>query len=96
MLDLAELTWGRYNGGVTAPIGSYINFRTLAIVQLSSDGALPLDGTFCRVDPSATQTFANIATALNTLLGTTYTAASFHAQGSGDVITNPGSASNDA
>ena len=96
MLDILELTYGRYNGGQTAPIGSYLNPRTLAIVQLSSDGALPQDGTFCRVDPSATQTFANIATALNTLLGTSYTSASFHAQGGGDVIANPGVGSNDA
>lgn len=96
MLDLAELTYGRYNGGATAPIGSYWNLRTMAIVQLAADGALPQDGTFCRVDPSGTQTFANIATTLNTLLGTSYTAASFHAQGAGDVIANPGSASDDA
>ncbi len=96
MLDLLELTYGRYNGGQTAPIGSYLNPRTLAIVQLAADGVLPLDGTFVRVDPSATQTFANIATNLNALLGTSYTAASFHAQGAGDIIANPGSASNDA
>ena len=96
MLDLLELTYGRYNGGQVAPIGSYLNPRTLAIVQLASDGTLPQDGTFCRVDPGATQTFANIATALNTLLGTAYTAASFHAQGGGDVIANPGVGSNDA
>ncbi len=96
MLDLLELTYGRYNGGQVAPIGSYLNPRTLAIVQLAADGNLPLDGTFCRVDPSATQTFAVIATNLNALLGTSYTAASFHAQGAGDIIANPGSASNDA
>ena len=96
MLDLLELTYGRFNGGQTAPTGSYLNPRTLAIVQLTVDGALPQDGTFCRVDPSGTQTFANIATTLNTLLGTTYTAASFHTQGGGDVIANPGVGSNDA
>ena len=96
MLDILELTYGRYNGGQTAPIGSYLNPRTLAIVQLSADGTLPNDGTFCRVDSSATQTFPNIATALNTLLGTAYTAASFHAQGGGDVIANPGVGSDDA
>jgi len=96
MLDLVELTYGRYNGGQIAPIGSYWNLRTMAIVQLAADGTLPLDGTFCRVDASATQTFTTIATALNSLLGTTYTAASFHTQGGGDVIANPGTASNDA
>jgi len=96
MLDLLELTYGRYNSGQTAPVGSYLNPRTLAIVQLTTDGTLPNDGTFVRVDASGSQTFANIATSLNALLGTAYTATSFHAQGGGDVIANPGSASNDA
>lgn len=96
MLDILELTYGRYNGGQIAPIGSYLNPRTLAIVQLASDGTLPQDGTFVRVDPSATQTFANIATTLNTLLGTTYTSASFHTGTGADNIANPGSASDDA
>ena len=96
MLDLLELTYGRYNGGQTAPIGSYLNPRTMAIVQLAADGTLPQDGTFVRVDPSATQTFANIASALNTLLGTTYTASSFHAGTGADNVPDPGSASDDA
>lgn len=96
MLDLLELTYGRYNSGQYVPIGSYLNPRTLAIVQLATDGTLPNDGTFCRVDPSGTQTFANIATNLNTLLGTAYTSASFHAQSGGDVTANPGVGSNDA
>ncbi len=96
MLDLLELTYGRYNGGSVAPIGSYLNPRTLAIVQLASDGTLPQDGTFVRVDPSATQTFATIATNLNALLGTIYTATSFHAGTGADTIANPGSASDDA
>lgn len=96
MLDLLELNFGRYNGGATAPVGSYLCARTLAITQLAADGTLPLDGTWVRVDPSATQTFANIATALNTLLGTSYTAASLHTQGSPDLSLNPGQASNDA
>ena len=96
MLDLSELTWGRYNGGSVAPIGSYWNLRTMAIQQLTSNGTLGQDGTWCRVDPSGTQTFANIATTINGVLGTTYTSGSFHAQGSGDVLANPGQASNDA
>ena len=96
MLDLLELTYGRYNGGQIAPIGSYLNPRTLAIVQLTADGALPQDGTFVRVDPSGTQTFANIATNLNALLGTGYTNASFHAGTGSDNVSNPGSGSDDA
>src|SRR6266567_4768691 len=96
MLDLAELTWGRYNGGSVAPIGSYWNLRTMAIQQLTSDGTLAQDGTWCRVDPSGTQTFANIATTVNGVLGTSYTSGSFHAQGSGDIISNPGQGADDA
>ena len=92
MLDLLELTYGRYNGGQTAPIGSYLNARTNAIFQLAADGVLPQAGTWVRVDASGTQTFANIATTLNT----SYTAGSFHAEGSPDLLANPGTASNDA
>ena len=96
MLDILEFTYGRYNGGSTVPAGSYLNPRTLCIFQTASDAALPLDGTFCRVDPSGTQTFANIATNLNALLGTSYTAGSFHACAGGDGATSPGSGADDA
>ena len=96
MLDLLEFAYGRYNGGQTAPIGSYLNPRTLAIFQLTSDGVLPQDGTWCRVDPSGTQTFANIATTLNGLLNTSYTSGNFHAQGGSDIVANPGTGSDDA
>ena|SRR5579859_7157929 len=96
MLDLLELIYGRWNGGQTAPIGSYFNPRTMAIYQTTSDAVLPLDGTWIRIDPSGTQTFANIATTLNTTLNTTYTSGSFHAQGSSDLVQQPGTASDDA
>lgn len=96
MLDLLELVFGRYNSSQIAPIGSYLNPRTMAIFQQASDGVLPADGTWIRVDPSGTQVFSAIATAVNTVLGTNYSAASFHAQAAGDVLSNPGSASDDA
>lgn len=96
MIDLAELTWGRVNGGAVAPIGSYINFRTLCVFQQVADGAVPADGTFCRVAPLGTETFASLATTVNTTLGTAYTAASFHACAGGDNAYSPGQASNDA
>lgn len=96
MLDMLELTYGRYNGGQTVPAGSYLNPRTLCIFQTASDAALPQDGTFCRVDVSGTQTFANIASSLNTLLGSSYTAGSFHACTGGDSVASPGTMSNDA
>ena len=44
MLDILEFNYGRYNGGQTAPIGSYLNPRTMAIFQQVSDGTLPQDG----------------------------------------------------
>jgi hypothetical protein len=96
MLDMLEFTYGRYNGGQTAPIGTYFNPRTMAILQLTSDGTLPQDGTWCRVDASGTQTFANVATSLNTLLGTSWTSGSFHTQSGGDLSQNPGQMSDDA
>jgi hypothetical protein len=96
MQDMLELMYGRYNGGQVAPIGSYLNPRTLAIVQLTADGTLPQDGIFVRVDPSGTQTFANIAMALNALLGTSYTAGSFHSGTASDNVSNPGLGGDDA
>src|SRR5260370_36993244 len=89
MLDLAELTWGRYNGGSVAPIGSYWNLRTMAIQQLTSDGNLAQDGTWSRADAAGTQTFANIAKPINGVLVPSYTSGSIHAQGSGNIISNP-------
>jgi hypothetical protein len=95
MLDILEFVFGRYNGGDTVPIGSYLNPRTMAIKQFTSDGILPQSGTWCRVDPSGTQTFGNIATTLNTLLNTTYTSGSFHAHTIADLAQQPGQMSND-
>jgi len=97
MLDLLEFLFGRYNGGQTVPAGSYFNPRTMTIYQLNNvDGVVPQDGSWCRVDPSGAQTFANIATTLNAALGTTYTSGSFHAHTSADLLSNPGQMSDDA
>ncbi len=96
MLDILELTYGRFNGGQVAPIGSYLNPRTLCIIQLATDGTLPGDGTFVRVDPSATQSYATIASTLNAVLNTNYNAGSFHNCAGGDAIANTGQASDDA
>lgn len=95
MINLLELTFGRYNGGQTAPIGSYLNPRTMCIFQQTSDGALPQCGTFVRVDSSGSQTLANIATTLNGVLNTTYTAGSFHTYSSADNSSMPGMMTND-
>lgn len=96
MLDILEFTYGRYNGGSVVPVGSYLNPRTFCVFQTTSDASLPLDGTFCRVDSSGTQTFANIATALNNLLGTSLSAASFHACAGADAAPSAGTGSDDA
>ncbi|GCE28804.1 hypothetical protein KDA_42880 [Dictyobacter alpinus] len=96
MLNQLELAFGRYNGGQVAPIGSYLCPRTLAIQQLTADGVLPQDGTWVRVDASGTQTLANIAANVNAVLGSSYSAASFHTHGAADLIGNPGQGSNDA
>ncbi|MBX5455900.1 MAG: hypothetical protein IRZ31_03280 [Thermogemmatispora sp.] len=96
MMDILEFAYGRYNGGSTVPAGSYFNPRTMCIFQTTSDAVLPQDGIFCRVDPSGSQTFASIAAAFNALLGTSYTAASFHACGTPDSAPQPGQGANDA
>jgi len=96
MLDILELVYGRFMGGASCPAGSYLNPRTMCLVQTLTDATLPQCGTFVRVDPSGSQTTANIATALNTLLNTSYTAGSFHTCGAPDNLANPGQASDDA
>jgi hypothetical protein len=96
MLDLAELTWGRYSGGQVVAIGSYINFRTLCVSQSTSDQTLPTDGTFCRVAPLGNESLASLATTVNAVLGTAYTAGSFHTCAGGDNVTSPGSGADDA
>ena len=96
MLDLAEFTWGRYNGGAVVPIGTYVNFRTLCYVQSTSDQTLPADGTFCRVLPAGNESTTTIASTINGVLSTAYVAGSFHACAGGDNIFSPGQMSNDA
>jgi len=96
MLDLAELTWGRYNGGATAPIGTYVNLRTMEYFQQTADGTLPVDGTLYRTNPLGTESASTIATTLNTTLGTAYTSGSLHAAGSSDHTQSQGTASDDA
>lgn len=96
MIDLAELVWGRYNGGQNAPIGTYINLRTMAYFQQASDGILPADGTWHPLSTNATLTTTQIASAVNAVLGTTFIASNFHARTSGDASPSPGQMSNDA
>lgn len=42
MMDAAELLFlGKYAGNQIAPIGTFVDFRTLDYFQQASDGALP-------------------------------------------------------
>ena len=96
MMDLAEFTWGRYNGGATVPAGSYVELRTLGYVQSTSDQALPQDGTFFRVGTAGNESAATLATTLNATLGTSYTGSSLHSATGSDNVPQPGTGANDA
>jgi|SRR5579883_355262 len=88
----------RYQGGATAPIGSYVCMRTLAYFQQTSDGALPAGDWWFRVTSSGSSTAGQIATALNGLIaGASYTSASLHSYSAGsDAPQVAGTGANDA
>ena len=98
MMNASELLFsGRYNGGQQGPIGTYWLPRTNAYQQLAADGQLPQAGTWILISTSATLTASQIATAINTVLGTSYVAANFHTYSAGvDAIAYPGTGANDA
>jgi hypothetical protein len=97
MLDALELAFSRFNGNSVAPIGTYFNARTFAYFQQASDGTLPQAGTWMFVSTSATMTAAQLATAINGVLGSSYTASNFHSYSAGsDAIPYPGQMSDDA
>lgn len=97
MMDQAELLFlGKYAGNQIAPIGTFVDFRTLDYFQQAADGALPADGMYILVSQTSTLTAAQIATAVNGVLNTSYVAASFHARTSGDAAYSQGTGANDA
>jgi len=97
MMDQAELLFlGKYAGNQIAPIGTFVDFRTMDYFQQVADGALPADGTYILVSQTATLTAAQIATAVNAVLNTSYVAASFHVRTSGDAAFSQGTGANDA
>jgi len=97
MLNLAELLWGRFNSGTSVQPGTYLTLRALAYVQLTEAGSLPAGGTWHRISSDTTLTAADLATTVNSVLHTAYTAASFHAyNAASDAVPEPGQQANDA
>nr|HET6902701.1 hypothetical protein [Ktedonobacteraceae bacterium] len=97
MMDAAELLFlGKYAGNQIAPIGTFVDFRTLDYFQQASDGALPADGTYILISQTSNLSATAIATAVNAVLNTSYVAGSFHARGGGDAATSQGTGADDA
>ncbi|MGI9058376.1 MAG: hypothetical protein ACR2H5_07340 [Ktedonobacteraceae bacterium] len=99
MMDAAEfLGLGKYIGGQNAPIGTFVNLRTLAYFQQASDGTLPADGNvWIMITTSGTSTTTQIATAVNLIVpGGAYVAGSFHVRTSGDNAQQAGTGADDA
>lgn len=95
LADEAEKAFQRFNGGDRGTIGTFWSPRTMSLFQQTSEGALPRAGIWLLVDNSGTQTFSNVATTINTALGTSYTSGSFHAETSGDLAYEPGQSISD-
>jgi len=95
MVDLADLTWGRLNGGAQAQAGTFVNLRTMTYFQQASDGVLPVAGWWYYLSSSATLTAAQVATAVNGVLNTSYTSGNFAAYTSGNAMPYPGTGSSD-
>ncbi len=97
MLDALELAFSRFNGNAVGPIGTYFCPRTFAYYQQASDGTVPQAGTWVLVSTNSSLTAAQLATAINGVLGTSYTACSFHLYSAGtDAAPYPGQMSDDA
>ncbi|GER88627.1 hypothetical protein KDW_27890 [Dictyobacter vulcani] len=77
MLTALQYGFSCYTCNRIAPIGSYLNLRTRVIRQLTAPATLPPDGYWARIDPSPTQSIANIARTINKALGTAYSAENF-------------------
>lgn len=97
---------GRFQGGAQAPAGSFVNLRTFAIFQQTSDGALPrMD--FWHLIPTATagnESMNTCATKLNTALNAlspiagnyAFTGSQFHTYTSADLPQSAGTGATDA
>ncbi len=89
-----DMVAGRFQGGAQAPAGSYINLRTFAIFQQTSDGALPSGVDYWHLIPTATagnESLATCATKLNAALNSVspiagnyaYTSSNLHSYSAG-------------
>lgn len=89
---------GRYVGGQNAPIGTFVNPRTMAYYQQGSDGTLPADGNvWIMISTDNTKTASQIATLVNAGIGgAAYVAGSFHVRSSADNAQAPGTGADDA
>lgn len=97
MMDLAKFNGlGFYPGGEIAPIGSYWAPDKMCYIQSASDQTLPLVNTWIKVTTSGSSTASQIATAINTACGTSFTSANLHSYTSADLSTAPGTGANDA
>ncbi len=86
-----------FKGGFNAPIGTFLNLRTMAYFQQASDGTLPADGNeWTMVSTNGSLAASALATLVNGALGTSYTSGSFHSRTSGDNAQQAGQGANDA
>ncbi len=101
----ATMVMPRIPGGVTAPSGTYINLRTFAFTQCTSDTALPaMDWWHQITNVSGSASTATVASGLNTLLNAVgpvagnyaYTSANLHAYTSSDLPQSKGQGAQDA
>jgi hypothetical protein len=86
----------KFNGGQLAPAGSFLNPRTMCVIQNASDTALLNVGTCFQITTSNGSSLSACATAINTGIGTSYTSANLHTYTSADLIGYPGIGAYDA
>lgn len=94
----ADQVMGRFPGGASIGAGSYINFRTFAVFQSSSDTTLPLLDYWHMLPATAgNASLATCAANLNTALGSgyAYTGGNLHTYTSADLPQSKGQGASD-
>lgn len=101
----ATMVMPRIPGGVTVPSGTYINFRTMAFTQCTSDTALPaMDWWHQVTNVSGSASTATVTSGVNTLLNAVgpiagnyaFVAANLHSYTSADLPQSKGTGAQDA